>query len=108
VERVVASLGGQNGAETRFEVSRDLCGAGVLCALPALLFNGLVDGATEFLGKIKGYYTVFHILLVIAFMSLSRIKSVEQLRGRPPGEFGKMLGLDRIPEAKCLREKMGC
>ena len=106
VERVFASLGGRDGAETRFEACRGVSGAGVLCALPALLSNGLLDGVGEFLGKTKGYYTVCHVLLVVAFMALSRIKSVEGLTGRPPGEFGKIVGLDRIPEAKCLREKL--
>ena len=53
-ERVFASPGGQDGAETRFESCRDVSGAGVLCALAALLSNGLLDGACEFLGKIKG------------------------------------------------------
>ena len=39
-------------------------------------------------------------------MILARIRSVEQLRGYAPGEFGKLIGLDRIPEARCLRSKM--
>ncbi|MBF0548290.1 MAG: hypothetical protein HQM08_27895 [Candidatus Riflebacteria bacterium] len=34
------------------------------------------------------------------------MKSVENLRYFPPGEFGKILGLDRIPEAQVLREKI--
>jgi prepilin-type processing-associated H-X9-DG protein len=40
-------------------------------------------------------------------MALARIKSVEKLRYCSPGEWGKLLGLDRIPEAKTLREKIG-
>lgn len=47
----------------------------------------------------------FHILLLLAFMALFRIKTVEKLRGCSPGEFGKLLGLDRIPEVRCLRVK---
>ncbi len=39
-------------------------------------------------------------------MSLCRIKTVEQLRGYSPGEFGKLVGLDRVPEVRCLREKL--
>ena len=39
-------------------------------------------------------------------MALSRIKTVEKLRGQAPGEFGKILGLDRVPEVRCLRKKM--
>lgn len=40
-------------------------------------------------------------------MSLSRIKTPEQLKTCKPGELGKLLGLDRVPEAKCLRAKIG-
>ena len=29
-----------------------------------------------------------------------------QLRWQPPGELGKLLGLDRIPEVRCLRNKL--
>jgi hypothetical protein len=80
---------------------------GVLCALPALLANGLLEGAEKLLGAVKGYhYTTFHILLLLAFMALCRVKTVEKIRRHAPGEFGKLLGLDRIPEVRCLRKKM--
>lgn len=46
------------------------------------------------------------ILLLLAFMTLCRIKSVEKLKEYSPGEFGKLVGLDRIPEVRCLRKKM--
>lgn len=39
-------------------------------------------------------------------MYLRRIKNPEQLKFHSPGEFGKIMGLDRIPEAKCLRGKL--
>ena len=39
-------------------------------------------------------------------MGLCRIKNAEQLREHAPGEFGKLLGLDRVPEVRCLRSKM--
>ncbi len=68
--------------------------------------NGLLEGATTLPGAVKGYYTTFHILLLLAFMALCRIKTMEKMRGHAPGEFGKLLGLDRIPEVRCLRKKM--
>jgi len=71
-----------------------------------LLSNGILDGAEIMLGAVKGYYTMFHILLLLAYMALCRIKTVEQLRKYPPGELGKLMGLDRIPEVRCLRNKM--
>ena len=105
-DRIGAAVGKLGEAETRFEACLDVPNGGVLCALPALLENGLLEGAEQMLGKINGYYSVFQLLLALAFMALCRIKSVERLRGNPPGEFGKLLGLDRIPEVRCLREKM--
>jgi len=39
-------------------------------------------------------------------MALCRIKSPEELKKHPPGEWGKLLGLDRIPEVGYLRKKI--
>jgi hypothetical protein len=105
-ERTFAAFGVCEGAPVRFESCLDVPKGGVLCALPALLTNGLLEGAEQLLGAVKGYYTTFHILLLLAFMALCRIKTVEKIRGHAPGEFGKLLGLDRIPEVRCLRNKM--
>jgi hypothetical protein len=52
------------------------------------------------------YYGLESILLVLAFMGLSRIKNPEQLNNCQPGEIGRIIGLDRSPEAKCLRNKI--
>lgn len=54
----------------------------------------------------SGYYYIDCIILFLAFMYLRRIKNPEQLKYHSPGEFGKILGLDRVPEAKCLRSKL--
>jgi transposase len=105
-ERLLASLGKLVGAAVSFETCLDVPKAGVLCALPALLTNGLINGAKQLLGKVTGYYTTFHVLLLLGFMALCRIKTTEKLRGHSPGEFGKLLGLDRVPEVRCLRQKM--
>lgn len=39
-------------------------------------------------------------------MTLCRIKNPEQLKKHPPGELGKLLGLDRIPEVGYFRKKL--
>jgi hypothetical protein len=44
--------------------------------------------------------------MTLAFMALCRIKSIEQLGYTAPGEWGKILGLDRCPAVKTLRSKL--
>ena len=105
-ERRLAALGFLNIAESRFEHCNDVSNGGVLAALPALAMNGLYHQVNECFGEFKGYYSVTHIVTLLAFMALCRIKTTEQLRWQPPGELGKLLGLDRIPEVRCLRNKL--
>jgi hypothetical protein len=107
VERACAAVGKIDRAPTRFEPSLDVSSGGVLWALPALLANGLLRHACEHFRLPRGYYSLAQIFLLLAFMALSRIKTVEQLRYAPPGELGKLLGLDRIPEVRTLRKKLG-
>jgi transposase len=105
-ERTLTAFGFMNVAESRFERCNDVSNGGVLIALPALVANGLYDNINECFGEFKGYYSVTHIMTLLAFMALSRIKTVEKLRWQAPGELGKLLGLDRIPEVRCLRKKL--
>ena len=106
-ERTLAAFGMSDGAPVVFESCVDVPNGGVLCALPALLLNGLLDGCDQLLGELKGYYRTAHILLLVAYMALCRIKTTEQIRGYSPGELGNLIGLDRVPEVRCLRDKMG-
>lgn len=105
-ERLLAAIGKLSGASVQFPPSLSVPRGGALCALPALLENGLLLGINEHLGQLHGYYTQYHILLLLAIMALCRIKTVEQLAGKPSGEIGILLGLDRCPEVHCLRQKM--
>jgi hypothetical protein len=105
-ERVLAAFGFLNGASTRFEACRDVSFGGVLCALPALAENGLFRHIHDCLVQLRGYYSTLHVIVLLAHMALCRIKAAEQLQYQPPGELGKLLGLDRIPEVRCLRYKL--
>jgi len=105
-ERCWASSGLLNVAESCFEHCHDVSCGGVLIALPALIVSGLYYKIDECFREFNGYYSVTHVMTLLAFMALCRIKTVEQLRWQSPGELGKLLGLDRIPEVKCLREKL--
>lgn len=95
-----------NIGETHFETSIDVTNGGVLAALPALALNGLYHEIHGVFKEFTGYYSMTHILTLLAFMALSRIKTIEQIRWQPPGELGNLLGLDRIPEVRCLRNKI--
>jgi transposase len=105
-ERVLAAFGLLDGAPTRFETCRDVSFGGVLCALPALAENGLFRHLHDCLAKLRGYYSTLHVIILLAYMALCRVKAVEQLQYQPPGELGKLLGLDRVPEVRCLRRKL--
>ncbi len=108
LDRVAASLGKLQGAQPRFELCEDIPQGGVLCALPALLSFGLLKHAeTHFTWPEAAYYPLEPIFVILAFLALARVESLEQLRYQAPGEWGKLIGLDRIPEVKTLREKIG-
>ena len=78
------------------------------CSAPcqALAENGLFRHIHDCLVQLRGYYSTLHVIVLLAYMALCRIKAVEQLQYQPPGEFGKLMGLDRIPEVRCLRHKL--
>jgi len=78
----------------------------VLFLLPFLEQTGLFSFKKHYHELAKGYYYIDFTILFLAVMYLRRIKNPEQLKYHSPGEFGKIMGLDRIPEAKCLRNKL--
>jgi len=88
-----------------FEAHNGLDYGGVLFLLPALLMQGLLT--IKETHKLKaGYYGINSIVLTLALMALCRIKNPEQLKQHKPGELGRLIGLDRVPELKCLRKKI--
>jgi hypothetical protein len=105
-ERVAAAMGMLACAPIQFEAAQDVPQGGVLLALPALLANGLLRYSGELYALPNGFYGMASIFLLLALMALARIKSIEQLRYVAPGEWGHLLGLDRIPEVRTLREKL--
>jgi hypothetical protein len=106
LDRLASSLGLQQEALPEFDHANNVCNAGVLFMVPSLLSQGLLKASSILLPLRKGYYGLMSILLVLSFMFLSRIKCPEQLKTCKVGELGKLIGLDRIPETKCLRYKI--
>jgi hypothetical protein len=105
-ERVATAMGLAECATARFESGCDVHMAGLLTGLPALCASGLLSGLGKYHKLPKGFYSALHILLTLGFMALGRIRRPEGLRHIPPGEFGKVIGLDRVPEVRTLREKI--
>ena len=106
MERVAAALGELENAQASFEIADDIPNGRVLCALPALLAFGLLRHSGSHFTLPKGFYPLESVFLLLAYLALGRIPSMEQLRYQAPGEWGKLLGLDRIPEVKTLRAKV--
>lgn len=106
LERVAAAMGALESAPIEFPVACDVTRGGVLLALPALLAVGLLRYTAPMYQLPNGFYGPDSIFLLLALMALARIRSLEQLRYEAPGEWGKLLGLDRIPEVRTLRAKL--
>ncbi len=106
-QRALAAAGGLATTPVVFEPSQSVPQAGVLLLLPFLEQAGLFSYSAHYHELTSGYYYIDVIVLFLAFMYLRRIKNPEQLKYHSPGEFGKIMGLDRVPEAKCLRDKLG-
>jgi len=106
LERLAASLGRLNEVTPRFAAALDVAKGGVLLAVPALMVSGLLRHAGEHFRLPKGFYGLKTIFLLLAFMALARLKSMEALRYYAPGEWGKLLGIDRAPEVRTLRVKL--
>jgi hypothetical protein len=104
--RIAASVGELDAVAPCFAPALDVPNGGVLCALPALLAMGLLDGVERFLALPKGYYGLDSLLILLAFMAMARLSSIEALRYCAPGEWGNLLGLDRVPEVRTLRAKI--
>ena len=101
--RLLAAVG-QATAVTEFAVNYDVDNGGLLFALPALLSNGLLDSLNTF-DFSEGFYRINDIFITIAFMILARVENINQLGEVSPGEWGKLLGIDRIPHPKTMRIK---
>ncbi len=107
VERVLAAAGKLGEAPPHFERAESVARAGVLLAIPVLVAQGFFDTIQRVYGGLKnGFYGLNSVVATLALMALLRIKTPEQISSYAPGEFGRLLGLDRAPEVKTLRRKL--
>lgn len=102
-ERVLSSLGLAPINPVRFESCRSIACGGVMLLLPFLYECGLFSYRNYYRQRAGGYYSFDSLFVLMAFMALCRIKSFEQSKHINCGDWGKLIGYDRIPEVKKLR-----
>ena len=101
-ERLMSALGLSDAAPVEFESCEALPCGGVMVMLPFLMETGLLSYDNHYRQR-KGYYNFNSLFIILAFCFLCRIKSIEQIKQYSPGEFGKLVGYDRIPEVRTIR-----
>ena len=108
-ERALARWGlPGEGAEPVFAPGARYPLAGLLLALPALEGTGLLEAARQVYGRLKdGFYGLAATLLTLVFLALAGEPRAEGATRVPPAALGRVLGLDRAPEVKTIRRKLG-
>ncbi len=106
-DRLLAALGLLDDAVPLFAPARNLPRAGVLLAIPALVGSGLLSAAEKIYRSIgPSFYGLRTTLVAYILLALLRIPRPEALKEYAPGELGRIVGLDRMPEVKTLRRKL--
>ena len=107
MDRLLAAMGLLEDALPLFAPTRSLPRAGVLLAVPALVASGLLSTAEKIYGSLgPAFYGLRTTLVAYVLLALLRIPRPEALKEYPPGELGRIVGLDRMPEVKTLRRKL--
>ncbi len=82
--------------------------AGLFLALPALTATGLLDTAHTVYGEFgSGFYSLDTMLCEGVFRALLGQARAEGATRIDPPALGRVLGLDRAPEVKTIRRKIG-
>jgi transposase len=96
------------GAEPVFRPGARYPLAGLLLALPPLEAAGLLGCARQVYGGLRnGFYGLGATLLTLVFLALAGEPRAEGATRVPPAALGRVLGLDRAPEVKTIRRKLG-
>ena len=102
-ERLLCAFGLLSEAPIRFESCQTIPFGGVMLLLPFLLACGLLSYRHHYSQRSAGFYNFDSLFILMSFLYLCRIRSFEQTKHYSPGEFGKLIGYDRMPEVKTLR-----
>ncbi|WP_427016417.1 putative transposase [Pseudarthrobacter sp. P1] len=106
VERAAAGVPGC--AAPVFAPAARIPHAGLFLAFPALERSGLLACARETLGALpNGFYGLDTILIDAVLRALAGQARAEGATRFTPQDLGRILGLDRAPEVKTIRRKIG-
>ena len=107
VDRLLAAMGLIEDAAPVFAAAENLPRAGVLLAIPALVASGVLAVARQIYGSLgPAFYGLRTTLVAYLLLALLRIPRPETLKEYAPGDLGRIVGLDRLPEVKTLRRKL--
>jgi len=107
-ERVLAAFGLITSAEPVFTACARAPLAGLMLALPALAATGLIECAhATYSGFPSGFYSLDAMLCEAVFRALLGEARAEGAARIDPAALGRVLGLDRAPEVKTIRRKIG-
>jgi hypothetical protein len=110
LERLLACVGrlGQPEANPVFVSGSEVPAAGVLMALALVAHDGCLEAARRVYGGLSnGFYGLRTLVLTLLVNAWLGVKTLEALRHGSPHVGGRVLGLDRLPEAKTVRRKLG-
>jgi DNA-binding CsgD family transcriptional regulator len=108
MDRLLASMGVLEDAAPLFACVASVARAGVLLAIPALVSSGLLTIARKIYGGLgPAFYGLRTTLVAYVLLALLRIPRPEALKEYAPDGLGHIVGLDRMPEVKTLRRKLG-
>src|SRR5947208_832402 len=107
MDRLWPALGLLDDALPLFAPAQNLPRAGALFAIQALVASGLLSAAEKSYGRLhRSFYRLRTTLVAYVLLALLRIPRPEALKEYSPGELGRVVGLDRMPEVKTLRRKL--
>jgi hypothetical protein len=107
IDRFLATQGLLFDAAPVFQPGRGIPNVGFFLAIPMLVASGIIQEA-ERLYPVFGpaFYGLRTTLMVLAAMALLRITRPENLKEHSPPDLGRILGLDRAPEAATIRRRL--
>ncbi|WP_427015969.1 putative transposase [Pseudarthrobacter sp. P1] len=103
-----AAAGELEAASPVFAAAARVPHAGLFLAFPALEASGLLEGAKAVYGSLpNGFYGLESILVDAVLRALAGEARAEGATRFNPADLGRVLGLDRAPEVKTIRRRLG-